>query len=69
MTPKPSDPRKTPTLDDIIETEESAHRDRHEHGGASARPNDEELQHRTEEERVELGLDDYDPDSVPPATD
>ena len=57
----------TSRLDDIIETEESAHRDRHEHGGASARPNDDELQYRTEEERVELGLDDYDPDSVPPA--
>lgn len=45
------------------------HRDRREHGGASARPDDEELARRTERERVEAGLDPYDPDDVPPATD
>jgi hypothetical protein len=32
-------------------------------------PDDEALARRTERERVEAGLDDYDPDDVPPATD
>jgi hypothetical protein len=45
------------------------HRDRREHGGASTHPDDEELARRTEQERVEAGIDDYDPADVPPATD
>jgi hypothetical protein len=45
------------------------HRDRHEHGGASARPDDDALALRTERERVEAGVADYDPADVPPATD
>jgi hypothetical protein len=45
------------------------HRDRREHGGASARPNDDELELRTERERVEAGLDPYDSEDVPPAAD
>jgi hypothetical protein len=44
-------------------------RDRREHGGASARPNDDELALRTERERVEAGLEPYDSDDVPPAAD
>lgn len=49
---------------------EDAHRDRREHGGApSLHPDDDALARRTEEERVEAGVDDYDPDEVPPATD
>jgi hypothetical protein len=44
-------------------------RDRREHGGMPARPNDEELARRTERERVEAGLEPYDPDDVPPAAD
>ena len=56
-------------LDDVMETTEGATRDRHEHGGYTARPDDDLLQHRTEEERVQAGVDDYDPDDVPPATD
>jgi hypothetical protein len=44
-------------------------RDRREHGGASARPDDDELARRTERERVEVGVEPYDPDDVPPATD
>jgi hypothetical protein len=44
-------------------------RDRREHGGMPARPNDEELARRTERERVEAGIDPYDPDDVPPAAD
>jgi hypothetical protein len=32
-------------------------------------PDDDELARRTERERVEAGVDDYDPEDVPPATD
>jgi hypothetical protein len=45
------------------------HRERREHGGASERLNDDQLAELTEEERVEAGLEDYDPDEVPPATE
>jgi hypothetical protein len=45
------------------------HRDRREHGGAPQRLDDDKLAHEAEEERVDAGLDDYDPDDVPPATD
>jgi hypothetical protein len=62
-------PHDEPTLDDVIKPTESAPRDRHEHAKMPRRPNDDELEHRTEQERVELGLDDYDPDAVPPAED
>jgi hypothetical protein len=48
---------------------EAFHRDRREHGGASQRPDDDRLARLTEEERVAAGLDAYDPDEVPPATD
>jgi hypothetical protein len=44
-------------------------RDRREHGGASTHRDDEALARRTEQERVEAGVDDYDPNEVPPATD
>jgi hypothetical protein len=44
-------------------------RDRREHGGSSARPDDDALARRTEQERVDAGLDAYDPDDVPAATD
>jgi len=45
------------------------HRDRREHGGASDRPDDDELALRTDRERVEAGLEPYDSADVPPATD
>jgi peptide methionine sulfoxide reductase MsrB len=51
---------------------ERFHRDRREHGGASQYlddAQDEQLARLTEEERVAAGLDAYDPDEVPPATD
>jgi hypothetical protein len=48
---------------------ENFHRDRREHGGAPAHLDDDQLARLTEEERVEAGLADYDPDEVPPATD
>jgi hypothetical protein len=58
-----------PTLDDVIEPTESAPRDRREHAKAPAHPNDEALEHRVEHERVEVGLEDYDPAEVPVAED
>ena len=45
------------------------HRNRREHGGAAQRLDDDRLARHTEEERVEAGIDAYDPDEVPPATD
>src|SRR5260370_40958183 len=48
---------------------ERFHRDRREHGGAPQHLDDDQLARLTEEERVAAGLDDYDPDEVPPATD
>jgi peptide methionine sulfoxide reductase MsrB len=51
---------------------ERFHRDRREHGGASQyldNDQDEQLARLAEEERVAAGLDAYDPDEVPPATD
>ena len=48
---------------------ERFHRDRREHGGAAQRLDDDQLARLTEEERVDAGLDAYDPDEVPPATD
>ncbi len=58
-----------PDLSDVMDTTEDARPDRREHGKAPARLDDDELAHRAEEERVEVGIDDYDPDDVPPATD
>jgi hypothetical protein len=52
-----------------FETAETVHHDRREHGGMPLRPDEDELARRTEEERVEAGVDDYDPNEVPPATD
>ena len=64
-----------PTGDDVVEDVMSApgppevRRDRREHGGMPMHVDDDALAERTEQERVEAGLDDYDPDDVPPATD
>jgi hypothetical protein len=51
------------------EPAERFHRDRREHGGSPQRIDDDKLARLTEEERVEAGVDDFDPDEVPPATD
>ena len=51
------------------EPAEEFHRNRREHGGASQRPDDDQLARLTEEERGEAGLDAYDPDEVPDAED
>jgi hypothetical protein len=55
--------------DDQDQPDEQFRRDRREHGGAPERLDDDKLARLTEEERVEAGLDDYDPDEVPPTTD
>jgi hypothetical protein len=49
--------------------QEQFHRDRREHGGAPDRVDTDRLARLAEEERVEAGVDDYDPDEIPPATD
>jgi len=45
------------------------HRDRREHSGAPQHLDDDLLAEMTEDERVETGLDDFNPDEVPSATD
>src|SRR5215467_10693195 len=60
---------QTPELPDEPNEPEQFRRDRHEHGGAPFRVDDDQLARLAEEERVEAGIDDYDPDEVPPATD
>jgi hypothetical protein len=50
-------------------SEPEFHRDRRQHGGAAQRLDDDKLAELTEDERVEAGLDAYNPDEVPPATD
>jgi hypothetical protein len=49
--------------------EDAFRRDRREHAGAPGRLDDDRLAHLAEEERVDAGLDAFDPDEVPPATD
>lgn len=44
-------------------------RDRREHGGSPERLDDDALAERTETERVDAGLDAFNPDDVPAATD
>ena len=51
------------------QSEPHFHRDRREHGGAPQRLDDDTLAEMAEDERVDAGLDDYNPDEVPPATD
>ena len=50
-------------------TDPEFHRDRREHGGAPQRLDDDLLAEIAEDERVDAGLDDFNPDEVPPATD
>lgn len=50
-------------------SEPQFHRDRREHGGAPQRLDDDTLAEMAEDERVDAGLDDYNPGEVPPATD
>ncbi len=65
----PDEPRtEEPDLEEP-DLDEQFHRNRREHGGAPDRLDDDQLARLTEEERVDAGLDDYDPDEVPPATE
>jgi hypothetical protein len=69
-TPESSTPESsTPESDELDTDPPVGHRDRHEHGGAADRPDVDALAQRTETERAEAGLIDYDPADVPPATD
>ncbi|MFZ2526291.1 MAG: hypothetical protein WAX14_01365 [Rhodococcus sp. (in: high G+C Gram-positive bacteria)] len=64
-----TEPHDTPNLDDVIDPTESAPRDRREHGKSPDRIDDDYLEYRTEQERIATGLENYDPDHVPPATE
>jgi hypothetical protein len=57
------------TEPDSDQPAEEFRRDPREHGGSPDRLDDDRLARLTEEERVEAGVDDYDQDEVPPATD
>ena len=63
-------PHDRPTLDDVMETEEHATRDRTQHA-KDPHPDDEILEHRTELERQAVGSDDANPAGAGehPATD
>src|SRR5579859_1399561 len=67
--PSPEPDGGVMTEQDPEEPAEEFHRDRREHPGKLERLDDDQLARLTEEERVEAGLDDYDPGEVPPATD
>lgn len=58
-------------LDEVIvpEDEPNIFRDHRQHGKASGRLDDDALEVRTEEERVDAGLEADAPDEIPPATD
>lgn len=56
-------------MDDVLPVTEDVPWTRREHGKAPQRLDDDELARRAERERVEVGVDDYDPDEVPPATE
>jgi hypothetical protein len=52
------------------ESDAGIRRDRHHHGGMPEKYlDDDALAHEAEDERVDAGLDPYNPDDVPPATD
>ncbi len=53
-------PQDRPTLDDVMDTEEHATRDRTQHA-KDPHPDDEVLEHRTELERQAVDSDDADP--------
>jgi len=57
------------TEQDPDQLPEDFRRNRREHPGKLERLDDDQLARLAEEERVEAGVDDYDPDEVPPATD
>src|SRR5260370_11341543 len=60
--------RMTEQIPDEPDQPDEFHRNRREHGGEIDRLDEDQLARLTEEERVEAGVDDHDPDEVPPAT-
>ena len=52
-----------PTLDDVMETTENVHHDRHQHA-KDPHPDAEVLEFRTEQERQAVGSDDADPAGI-----
>jgi hypothetical protein len=48
--------RDTDPLDEVMEAHEEAHPHRREHAKASPRPDEDELERKTEVERDEVGL-------------
>jgi hypothetical protein len=67
--PNPDAPNPDDDELGVLQPQEQAPRDRHFHAKQPPRLNDENLAHRTEQERLAAGIEDYDPDEVPPATD
>ncbi|MCU7724547.1 hypothetical protein ODJ79_12540 [Actinoplanes sp. KI2] len=55
--------------DDFHTEAAEGRRDRRFHGGTPAHLDDDELNRRTEAERADAGVSDYDPADVPAATD
>ena len=55
--------------EDVNTEAAEGHRDRRFHGGAPAHLDDDELARRTDEERADAGVTDYDAGDVPAATD
>ena len=55
--------------DDINTEAAEGQRDRRFHGGSPDHLDDDELARRTDQERADAGVADYDPGDVPPATD
>jgi hypothetical protein len=51
-----TEPREPDPLDDVMETYEDAHPHHREHGKADPRPDQDELDRRTNIERDEVGL-------------
>ena len=66
---QPDQPGQPEPLDEDLPAERIFRRSRREHGGMPQRPDDDKLAELAEEERVEAGVHDFDPDEVPPATD
>src|SRR5258708_28357666 len=59
----------TEQIPDEPDQPDEFHRNRREQGGEIDRLDEDQLARLTEEERVEAGVDDYDPAEGPPATD
>jgi hypothetical protein len=54
--PEDEQDRLAPDLDEVMDTKEGARPDRREHAKADPRPDDDDLERRTEIEREDVGL-------------